>query len=421
MTDPQDDINARQETASPQGTSVPEEEERTPATDGTSASDGTAAQNRRRRLRLRKPDMRRVWDFVPLSILDRYILRQFLGTFFFALLLLLTIIVVFDINEKIDAFLKAPLSATINDYFLNFIPYFANQFAPLFTFIAVIFFTTKLAGNSEIIAMLSTGMSFHRLLRPYMVGATVIAAMTFVLAAYIIPPANVQRIAYANKYVKNKRIDYGTNIMLMVAPDEIAYMARYDNITKSGTRFSLESFDKDKRLISRLTAQTIKWDTLYSWQVRDYVIRDFKDNREIIRSGAILDTVIPFEPRDFLISETDHEMLTTPELTQYIERQKSRGVGNIQSFEIEYHRRFAMVAAAYILTVIGMALSSRKVRGGMGLNIGIGLVLSFSYILFMTVTQTFAQSGQTSPMVAMWIPNIIFLLIAIFLYIRASR
>ena len=133
------------------------------------------------------------------------------------------------------------------------------------------------------------------------------------------------------------------------------------------------------------------------------------------------DTVIPFEPRDFLISETDHEMLTTPELTQYIERQKARGVGNIQSFEIEYHRRFAMVAAAYILTVIGMALSSRKVRGGMGLNIGIGLVLSFSYILFMTVTQTFAQSGQTSPMVAMWIPNIIFLLIAIFLYIRASR
>ena len=131
--------------------------------------------------------MRRVWNFVPLSILDRYILRQFLGTFFFALLLLLTIIVVFDINEKIDAFLKAPLSATINDYFLNFIPYFANQFAPLFTFIAVIFFTTKLAGNSEIIAMLSTGMSFHRLLRPYMVGATVIAAMTFVLAAYIIP------------------------------------------------------------------------------------------------------------------------------------------------------------------------------------------------------------------------------------------
>lgn len=371
--------------------------------------------------RLRKPNLHKAWDVIPLSILDRYILRQFLGTFFFALLLLLTIIIVFDINEKIDAFLKAPLDATICDYFLNFVPYFANQFAPLFTFIAVIFFTSKLAGNSEIIAMLSTGMNFRRLLRPYMIGATVIAVMTFVLAAYIIPPANIERINYTNKYVKNKRIDYGANIMLMVAPNEIAYIARYDNITKSGTRFSLESFDKDKKLISRLTARTLKWDTLYSWQVRDYVIRDFKDNREIIRSGAVLDTVIPFEPRDFLISENDHETLTTPQLAQYIKKQKERGVGNIQSFEIEYHRRFAMVAAAYILTVIGMALSSRKVKGGAGVNIGIGLVLSFSYIMFMTVTQTFAQSGLTSPLIAMWIPNIIYFLIAIILYIRASR
>lgn len=365
--------------------------------------------------------MHKVWEKSPLTILDRYVLRQFLGTFFFALVLLLAIVVVFDINEKLDAFFKAPLHATLFDYYLNFIPSIANQFAPLFTFIAVIFFTSKLAGNSEIIAMLSTGMSFKRLLRPYMVGATIIAILTFVLSAYIIPPANVKRIAYTNQYVKNKRIDYGANIMLMVAPNEIAYMARYDNISKTGSRFSLESFDENKRLISRLTAQVVKWDTLYSWQVRDYVIRDFQGNREIIRSGSVLDTVIPFEPRDFLISANDHEMLTTPALSEYIGRQKNRGVGNIESFEIEYHRRFAMTAAAFILTVIGMALSSRKVKGGMGLNIGIGLVLSFSYILFMTVTQTFAQSGLTSPMVAMWIPNILYLIIAVFLYIRASK
>lgn len=362
-----------------------------------------------------------IWAKVPLTILDKYILGKFLGTFFFALILLLTIIIVFDINEKIDAFLKAPIYDTIFGYFLNFIPYFANQFAPLFTFIAVIFFTSKLADNSEIIAMLSTGMSFKRLLRPYMLGAAVIAVMTFILAAYIIPPANIQRIAYTNKYVKNKRIDYGANIMLMVAPNQIAYMNRYDNITKTGSKFSLESFDNDKRLISRLTAQSIKWDTLYSWQVRDYVIRDFHDGREFIRSGYRLDTVIPFEPRDFLISANDHETLTTPQLSEYIQRQKKRGVGNIETFEIEYHRRFAMTAAAFILTVIGMALSSRKVKGGMGLNIGIGLVLSFSYILFMTVTQTFAKSGLTSPLIAMWIPNMIYLAIAIYLYMRAAR
>lgn len=353
--------------------------------------------------------------------IDRYIIRKFLGTYVFAIILLLAIVVMFDINEKLDAFLKAPLHATIVDYFLNFIPYFANQFAPLFTFIAVIFFTSKLAMHNEIVAMLSSGMSFRRLLRPYMVSAAVIAAASFVLSAYIIPPANVKRINYTNTYVKNKRVDYGANIMLMVAPNEIAYINRYDNITKTGIRFSLENFDKDKRLVSRLTATSIRWDTLYNWRVNDYVIRDFRDGREYISKGMSLDTIIPFEPRDFLIAVNDCEKMTTPALARYVERQKERGVANIRTFEVEYHRRFAMTAAAFILTIIGMSLSSRKVKGGMGLNIGIGLVLSFGYILFMTVTQTFALSGLTPAMVAMWIPNVLFSLIALVLYIRARR
>ncbi len=352
------------------------------------------------------------------KLLDRYIIRKFLGTYVFAIVLLLAIVVMFDINEKLDSFIKAPLQATIVDYFLNFLPYFANQFSPLFTFIAVIFFTSKLAGNSEIIAMFSTGMSFRRLLRPYMVSATIIAALSFVLSAYIIPPANVKRINYTNTYVKNKRVDYGSNIMLMVAPGQIAYMNRYDNISRVGHRFSLESFDENKRLVSRLTATSIRWDTLYNWRVMDYTIRDFHQDRELIDKGRQLDTIIPFEPRDFLISVNDHEKMTSPELSDYIERQKQRGVGNIKSFEVERERRYAMTAAAFILTVIGMTLSVRKVKGGMGLNIGIGLVLSFSYILFMTITQTF--SGLTSPFVAMWIPNLIYILIAIILYRRAS-
>lgn len=215
-------------------------------------------------------------------------------------------------------------------------------------------------------------------------------------------------------------MDYGANIQLQVAKGEIAYMSRYDNLQKTGYKFSLESFD-GKRLVSRLTAQSIRWDTLHNWTVRDYMIRDFEGQREIIRRGQRLDTVIPFEPRDFLISKNDHETMTSPELREYIERQKARGVANIKSFEIENHRRYAMTAAAFILTVIGMALSSRKVKGGMGVNIGIGLVLSFSYILFMTVTSTFAVSGATSPFVAMWIPNIIYSIIAIVLYYRVSH
>lgn len=357
----------------------------------------------------------------PFKILDRYIIGKFLGTYIFAIILILAITIMFDVNEKLDAFLKAPLRATLFDYFLNFLPYFANQFSPLFTFIAVIFFTSKLADNSEIIAMLSSGMSYRRLLRPYMISALVIAIATYVLSAYIIPPANIKRIDYTNTYVKNKRVEYGSNIQLQVAPHEIAYMSRYDATTNTGYKFSLETFGEDKLLKSRLTAQTIRYDSLNNWQVRDYMIRDFKGNREVIKRGMRLDTIIPIEPRDFLIAKNDHEKMTTPDLKVYIDRQKSRGVANIKGFEIEYHRRFAMTAAAFILTIIGMALSSRKVKGGMGVNIGIGLVLSFSYILFMTVTSTFAVSGYTSPMVAMWIPNFIYAIIAVILYHRVSH
>lgn len=356
---------------------------------------------------------------IRIKRLDAYIIKKFLGTYVFAIVLILAIIVMFDINEKFDNFTKAPLGATIFDYYLNFIPYMANQFSPLFTFIAVIFFTSKMADNSEIIAILSSGVSFKRLLVPYMVSALVIASFTFVLDAYVIPPANVKRIDYQNKYVRNKAIDYGVNIQLQVAPGEFAYMARFDNRMKSAYNFSLESFE-DKKLKSRLTATTALYDTLYRWTVRNYMIRDFKGMKEEIRSGTTLDTIIPIEPRDFLISENDHEKMTTPELKAYIDRQKLRGVANIKSFEIEYQRRFAMAGAAFILTLIGMSLSSRKVKSGMGINIGIGLVLSFSYILFSTVTSTFAVSGYTSPFVAMWIPNFIYLIIGLVLYKKAS-
>lgn len=355
-----------------------------------------------------------------MKILDWYIIRKFLGTYLFAIGLILAITVMFDINEKLDAFLKAPLKETVFDYFMNFLPYFANQFSPLFTFIAVIFFTSKLADNSEIIAMLSTGMSYRRLLVPYMLSAAVIAASTFVLSAYIIPPANVKRIEFTNTYVKNKRVDYGTNIQLQVAPGEIAYMSRFDNLQKTGYKFSLDRF-KDKKLVSRLTAQTIKWDTLNRWTVRDYMIRDFDGQRERITYGQRLDTLIPIEPRDFLISKNDQETMTTSDLRRYIASQRNRGVANIKNFEIEYHKRYAMTAAAFILTLIGFSLSSRKIKGGMGVNIGIGLVLSFSYILAMTVTSSFAVSGYTSAMVAMWIPNLIYAVIGVVLYYKTSH
>ena len=240
------------------------------------------------------------------------------------------------------------------------------------------------------------------------------------LSLYVIPPANVKRIEYTNQWVKNKRVDFGDNIQLQIKPGVMAYMSRYDNTTRSGFRFSLEEFDGNT-LKSRLTAETIRYDSVGLWTVRDYTIRRFDGLKETMKSGSVMDTLLNIDPRDFLISKNDEQTMTSPELKEYITKQKARGVANIKNFEIEYERRIAMTAAAFILTIIGLSLSSRKVRGGIGLNIGLGLLLSFSYILFMTVTSTFAVSGYTSPRVAMWIPNFVYIIIAAILYYRASR
>ncbi len=355
-----------------------------------------------------------------LKKLDLYIIKKFLGTYFFAIALILAITVMFDINEKLDSFLRAPLMATIFDYFINFLPYFANLFSPLFIFIAVIFFTSKLADNSEIIAILSSGVSFRRLFLPYMISATIIASLNLYLGCFVIPRANTARIEYTNTYVKNKRVDYASNIQLQVEPGVIAYIGRYENDSRTGVRFSLERFE-NKVLKSRLTAQTITYDSLYQWHVNHYVIRDLDGMRETITKGTSLDTIIPIMPSDFLISPNDCETMTSPQLKRYINRQKMRGVANIKNFEIEYERRYAMGAAAFILTAIGMSLSSRKIKGGMGVNIGIGLLLSFTYILFSTVTSSFAVSGSTSPRLAMWIPNIIYTAIAFLVYKKAPK
>lgn len=360
-------------------------------------------------------------DF-KLKKLDWYIIKQFLGTYVFAIALIISISVVFDINEKIDKFLQPEVTVweIVVDYYLNFIPYFANLFSPLFTFIAVIFFTSKLADNSEVIAILASGVSFSRFLRPYIISAGIIAGVTFLLNSFIIPPANITRIEFQNKYIKNKKIDYARNVQLEVEPGVIAYFDSYNAQSNMGYRFSLEKFE-GKKLVSRLTSNSIKYDSLHKWTAVDYMIRDFQGMEEKITNGSRIDTTITIVPSDFLISKSDCETMTTPELNTYINRQKLRGIGNIQLFEIEYHKRFAAIMAAFILTTIGASLSARKIKGGMGLNIGVGLGLSFAYILFTTVTSTFAVNGYVSPMLAAWIPNIIYTFIAIYLYQKAPR
>lgn len=356
------------------------------------------------------------------KIIDWYIIRKFLGTYIFTIMLVIAVSVMFDFNQKVDNFIKnnAPTEAIIFDYYLNFIPYFSNLFSPLFVFIAVIFFTSKLADNSEIIAILANGTSFKRLMRPYMFSAAIIAICTFLLNSYIIPNGNIKMIEFTNTYVKNKKVDYASNIQFEVEPGVIAYFDWFDNKTRSGRRFSLEKFE-GKELVSRMTARSITWDSAYHWTVRDYMIRDLNGMKEEIITGTTLDTTLTVIPSDFLISVNDCEQMTTPALKEYIDRQKKRGIGNIQMFEIEYYKRFAMTFAAFILTIIGASLSSRKMKGGMGLHIGLGLLLSFSYILFMQVSSSFAITGMVSTVIAVWIPNFVYALIAVWLYSRAPR
>lgn len=363
---------------------------------------------------------------MKITRIDRYIITKFLSTYLFLIAIIILIAIIFDFNEKIDKFTQSHVSVKkiIVDYYLNFIPYFSNLFSPLFVFIAVIFFTSKLADNSEIIAMKSAGMSYKRLLRPYMISAGIIALTTFLLGAYVIPRGNVARVNFENAYIKKKDLSTEDNIQMQVDTGVVAYMTHFDNRSKSGYGFSLDKFSH-KKLVSHLTAQTIQYDTLadrkYSWTLRSYRIRTLKGMREKIESGAKLDTLIMMEPSDFFYTRGQQETMTLPQLREFIDRQRLRGVAGLSTFEVEYHKRYAMPFAAFILTVIGVSLSCEKRKGGMGTSIGLGLALSFSYILFQTVSSSFAINAGWSAMLSAWLPNALFALIAFFLYRRTPQ
>ncbi len=357
-----------------------------------------------------------------LKKIDIYIIRKFLGTFFLAIGLIIIIAVVFDVSEKLDDFINEPvtLKEIIFDYYLNFIPYFVNLFSPLFTFIAVILFTSKMAEQSEIIAILSTGTSFNRLVRPYMISAGIIALLTFTLSSYVIPPANAERLEFQDKYIKKRKTDNASKIQMRVSNDEILYIDYYEKNKKCGYRCTLEKFN-GKSLISKLTADSLVWDTAYNWSARKYMLREFDGMYEKLTTGDKLDKTIQVEPEDFFVYKGMQEEMSNHQLRHYITKQKDRGVGNIKEFEIEYEKRFSFPFAAFILTLIGVSLSSKKIRGGMGLNMAFGLLLSFSYILFFTVSSTFAINGTLSPFWAVWSPNIVFAVIAFFLYRKAPK
>ena len=359
-----------------------------------------------------------------LGILDWYIIKKFIGTYIYAILLIISIAIVFDFNENLSKFTQyhAPWRAIIFDYYANFIPYYSNLFSPLFVFIAVIFFTSKLAGNSEIIAMLAAGVSITRLMRPYMLSCVVIAGLTFYLTSFVIPHGTGIRQNFETLYRNSKKNTSAEDIQLFVAKNTTAYIQNYDDQYKRGYGFSLVKI-KNKKIVSHLTAMEIQYDTIadskYHWKLSNWKIRTLKGLKERIQSGATKDTVLLMEPTDLVYSKGQQETFTSPELRDYISKQTSRGSGNVVQYEVEFHKRIAMSFSSFILTIIGLALSSRKRKGGMGLSLGIGLALSFSYIMLQTVSATFAIQDNTPPMLAAWIPNIIFAIVAYFCYRHA--
>ena len=350
--------------------------------------------------------------------IDRYIIKKFLGTFFFTLVLLIFIVIVFDISEKIDDFLRheAPLRAIIFVYYLNFVPYFINQFSYLLTFIAVIFFTSRMASDSEIIAILSSGISFWRMLYPYFISAIALGLLSFFLANFIIPYTNRSMFAFENQYIHEPKGEFtDQNIHKQISPGTFIFLENFNTHTNAGWKFTLEKFE-NRELVYKLRAEGIEWDSLHAhWQIKNYYIRRLSGMEESITKGNKLDTILPFIPADFTENIEEVKIMNYFVLRQHIKDKELRGDPDVIKYKVKKYERIAFPFATLILTVIGVSVSSRKVRGGIGFHLGLGLALTFIYILFMQIFTVFATFGDLPPLIAVWIPNIIFGVIAFFL------
>lgn len=354
--------------------------------------------------------------------IDFYIIKKFLGTFFYAIALIISISIVFDVSENIDDFMSkdVPVKAIVFDYYLNFVPYFANLFSGLFTFIAVIYFTSKLAYNTEIIAILSSGVSYRRLMRPYLVSALIIAVFSYMLGNYLIPPANKKKNDFRHLYIGTRKQTNEKNIHRQIEPGVFVYMSGYNASNDVGYKLTIEKF-VDQKLVSKLAAEYIKWDReKKKWTIHEYNIRTIDGYTESILQGSERDTTLNMLPEDYQVVDNIVETMTLPVLNKSIASLKLRGV-NTTEYEIEKHKRRSGPFSAFILTIIGVSLASRKIKGGIGFHLGLGLLLSFSYILFMQVTTVFATSGLLAPWLAMWIPNIVYGALAFYLYRRAAK
>ncbi len=355
--------------------------------------------------------------------LDWYILKKFLVTYVFTVLVLIAVLIVIDLAEKIEDFNHPDLTTwrIISEYYANFVPYYANMLSPLIIFITAVFVTAKLATHTEIVAMISTGISFARILVPYFIGSVMIGTMVFFLINWTVPNANKVRNNFENNYVRDKFYFNERNVHMKVAPRTYVYLESYDNISHTGYRFTIEEVDSNE-LISKLESPRIHWDEeKEKWTLSNYKLRTFRQGKEEITYGSKTDTIINMRPKDFETKHRLNEQLTLTELNAYIAELRLRGADDVEIYLVERYERFAYPFSIIILTIIGVIVSARKTRGGTGLQIAFGFVLAFTYILLIVISRTFAQKGGIPPQLSAWIPNLVFCAIGLIMYRRLPK
>ncbi|MCG8384959.1 MAG: LptF/LptG family permease [Cytophagales bacterium] len=357
-----------------------------------------------------------------MKLIDKYILKKFLGAFVFTVLIIVSIILIIDITEKTEKFVKAGVTTgQIIGYYVDFIPWIGNFITPLTTFIATVFITAQMAGRTEIIAILSSGVSFRRMLVPYFIGALMIAAVSFVLTGWVIPNSNKSRLAFEIEYLKSKYYFDQTNIHMQVAPDTYLYMRSYNNQSDVGYNFTLEKVE-GTQLLSKLSANRITWDDEKDkWQLTTWKKHEMQGMEEVIEQGKEMDTTLAIHPNEFENKYRNYDGMTINELDEEIRKLTMRGASNVEVYQVEKYTRFTSPFAILILTFMGVIVSARKTRGGAGFQIALGFFLSFLFILFFILSKTVAEAGGLHPMIGVWIPNIVFGGISLLMYKYVPR
>ncbi len=353
------------------------------------------------------------------KLIDRYILKKYFLTFFFMVFALVMIICVIDFTEKNDDFIRqnVTIKQILVDYYLNFMPYLANFLSPITIFLSTILVTGRLASHTEIIAILSSGASFKRVMWSYIQGSVLLGILIFLMIGWVIPKANITRIAFEIEYTKKQYYYDEKNTHVRLDSNTYAYVNRYNNVINVGYDFTLERF-KDKQLVEKLSTARIDWDTTANkWKIRKYSIRTYKDGKEnLAYYNTPIDTILGISPDDFSSQFKLNETMTLPELEKYIQKEKKRGIVNLESFIIDKYERYTYPFAVIILTMIGVIVSARKSREGIGMQIVLGIILAFIYILFVMAGRAFTESALLHPLLSAWMPNIVFTCIGLFLY-----